>query len=119
MELIKDVADNVQEMVRGEFRLARAETSEKVAQLAKGAATIAGGAILGLYAFAFLLVLGHDLLSDVVSTAVSALIIASVLGILAFALITVGRKKIKALPPTLQRTVQSVRKDVRLVTHPR
>ena len=49
-DLIEDSIGNVQELVRSEIRLARAELSEKVQEAGRAAVPLAIGAGLGMYA---------------------------------------------------------------------
>ena len=57
-ELVSDVSQKVSSLVREEIELAKAEVSEKVSQLAKGAAV---GAAAGIFAFLGLILLMHGI----------------------------------------------------------
>jgi len=57
-ELVSDVSQKVSTLVREEIELAKAEVSEKVSELAKGAAV---GAAAGVFAFLGLILLMHGI----------------------------------------------------------
>jgi uncharacterized membrane protein len=54
-ELLKGIADDANTLVRQELLLARQEMQEGLAATAKASALLAAAAVLGLYAFGFLL----------------------------------------------------------------
>jgi len=54
-EVLKDIVETIQKMVRGEVRLAKAEVREEAAKAWKPVRLVVGGAILGLLAAIFLL----------------------------------------------------------------
>jgi hypothetical protein len=115
MDLIKDVVGNLQEMIRAELRLARAETTEKAARAVKGAGMAAAGAVTALFAVAFLLLAVHYWLSVVISPIASALIIGVALGLGALVLVSIGVKRIKGISPIPERTVENVQRDVQVI----
>jgi hypothetical protein len=112
VEVIKDIVANIQEIMRAEFRLARAEMSEKARSGSRAGILVAAGAVMGLYALAFLLVTAYNALAMVMPAWISALIIGVVLGAAAAILLAVGIKKFKQLNPRPDKTVASVKEDV-------
>jgi hypothetical protein len=115
IEIIKDVIESVREIIRSEIRLARAEATEKAVEAGKGAGVLVAGAVIALYAFAFVLVSVYVALSNAIAPWLSALLIGIVLGIAAYPLISKGRTKIKRLTLRPERAMESVREDVRTV----
>ncbi len=112
VEVIKDIVGNIQEIIRAEFRLARAEMSEKARAGQRAGILVAAGAVIGLYALAFLLVTAYNAISLVLWPWLSALIIGAVLGGTALILLAAGISKFKKLNPRPEKTVASVREDV-------
>src|SRR5215469_307461 len=53
-EIIQDVIDDIQEIIRSEFRLAKAETRDELSKAAKSSGILAAGIVFGLYALGFL-----------------------------------------------------------------
>jgi uncharacterized membrane protein YqjE len=111
-EIIKNIVANIQEIIRSEFRLARAEMSEKAKKASRAGMMLAAGGIVGLYAAAFLLVCIYNLLSYALWPWVSALLIAVVLGSIAGGLLYAGRKRMLLVKPVPEQTVETVREDV-------
>jgi uncharacterized small protein (DUF1192 family) len=52
---VSEVSERVTVLIRDEIELAKAEVTEKVTSIAKGAAAVAAGAAFGLFALVFLL----------------------------------------------------------------
>ncbi len=112
LEIIRDIANNIQAIVRAEIELARAEVMEKVRHAGKAGILIAAGAVVGLYGAAFLLVCVYNALSLGTPPWLSALVIGVVLVVTAAVLYAAGRRKFQQLNPVPSRTVDSVREDV-------
>ncbi len=112
VELVKNIVGNVQEIIRSEIRLARAEMTQKFSDAKSAGVLMGAGAVIGLYALAFVLVCIYNALSIVVWPWLSALIIAVVLGIGALAMLGEGYSKLKKVKPKPERTVTSVKEDV-------
>ena len=52
---VTEVSERMSTLVREEIELAKAEVTEKVASIARGAAAVAAGAVFGVFAIVFLL----------------------------------------------------------------
>ena len=52
---VNDVSERVTVLIREEIELAKAEVTEKVTSIAKGAAAVAAGAVFGVFAIVFVL----------------------------------------------------------------
>lgn len=109
-EVFKDIISNVQEMVRSEVRLARAEMSQGVAKTARAGAMLAAGAVLGAIAGVFLLVCLAQLLGLVMPAWAATLLVAVVVGIAGFALISSGKSRLRV--PTPDKTIENVKENV-------
>jgi hypothetical protein len=111
-ELFGDLTGNITTLFRKEIQLARAETSEKISQVAYAIGSIAGGGILALAA---LIVLLQALVIAITTAGVpagwSALIVGAVVALIAYGLIHKGTNDLKAgnLAPT--RTMDSMKRD--------
>jgi uncharacterized membrane protein YqjE len=109
-EVLKDIFGNVQEMVRSEIRLARAEMREEVGKTAESAKLLGAGAVLALFGAGFLLVAITQLLATVMPSWAASLVMGAVLAIGGFALITSGKKHLQA--PTPRKTLENVKENV-------
>jgi uncharacterized membrane protein YqjE len=93
-ELFGNIVNNIQQIVRSEFRLAKVELQEKASEASKPAATLGLGFMLGLYGLGFLLLAAVYALSMVMAAGFAALIVCGVLAIVAVVLITSSVKKL-------------------------
>jgi hypothetical protein len=115
-ELFGDLTHSVTTLFRKEIELARAETSEKVSQVAFAAGSLAAGAILALAALIVLLQALAIALTELgLAPALSALIVGGVVAIVAFGLIYKGMNDLKAKSLAPTRTVESLRQDAHMV----
>lgn len=115
-ELFGDLTHSVTTLFRKEIELARAETSEKVSQVALAAGSLAAGSILALAALIVLLQALVIALTELgLAPALSALIVGGVVAIVAFGLIYKGMNDLKAKSLAPTRTVESLRQDAHMV----
>ena len=114
-ELIRDVAGDIQLLVRKELELARTELVEGVTAKAKGAGMMAAAFVLVfpalLFFFAALALWLPSLLP--VSAAGGFAIVGLLILLFAAAVIAVGLKIFKSRSPSVSTTVDSVKEDVR------
>jgi hypothetical protein len=110
--LLGNIVDNIQQIIRSEFRLAKAELREKASRASKPATTLGAGFLLGLYGLGFLLLAAVYTLSMVMAAGLAALIVGGVLALVSVALVTSGIKKLKALNPAPERTIQTLEENV-------
>jgi uncharacterized membrane protein YqjE len=109
-DVLRDIFGNVQEMVRSELRLARAELKEEAGKTMSSAKLLGIGAGLGLFAGAFLLVTIALLLALVMPGWAATLIMAIDHGVPGLELLTKGRSQL-----TMQRadrTNENVKENV-------
>lgn len=109
-EVLKDIFGNVQEMIRSEIRLARAEIREEAKKTLSSAQMLAIGGVLGLFALGFVLVAIVQALSIVMPNWAASLIVGVVLGIAGGALLMAGKQYLHAPTPT--RTIENVKENV-------
>jgi len=111
-ELLGNIVDNIQQIIWSEFRLAKAELREKASRASKPATTLGAGFLLGLYGLGFLLLAAVYALSMVMVAGLAALIVGGVLALVSVALVTSSAKKLKALNPAPERTIQTLEENV-------
>ena len=109
-DVLRDIFGNVQEMVRSELRLARAELKEEAGKTMSSAKLLGIGAGLGLFAGAFLLVTIALLLALVMPGWAATLIMAIALGVPGLVLLTKGRSQLTM--PRADRTIENVKENV-------
>jgi Putative Actinobacterial Holin-X, holin superfamily III len=115
-DLLADLTDSITTLFRKEIQLARAETSEKVTQVAVAIGAIAGGAVLALAA---LIVLLQALVIAITEAGVpagwAALIVGVVVAIIAYVLIHKGTNDLKGSNLAPSRTIDSLKRDAQVV----
>ena len=111
-ELLSDVTTQLQQLVRKEMELARAEIKQEVDKATKGLAAFAAAAVVGLLAAVALVFAAAWGLTEVVPEGVAFLIVGVVLLVVAGILFAGGRKKVAQVSPVPERTVETVKEDV-------
>lgn len=115
-DLLADLSNSITTLFRKEIQLARAETSEKVTQVAVAIGSIAGGAILALAALIVLLQALVIALTEVgVPAGWASLIVGGIVAIVAYAMIHKGTSDLKAGNLAPNRTVDSLKRDAQVV----
>jgi uncharacterized membrane protein YqjE len=110
-EVLQDIIGNIEEIIRSEFRLAKAEIKDEAAKAAKPGTTLGIGLVLGFYGLGFVLLAAVYALSSVVTTWMAALIVGAGLAVVASALIGAGAKGLKRLDPTTGKTIRTLQEN--------
>jgi uncharacterized membrane protein YqjE len=116
-EVLRDIVGNLQEIVRSEVLLAKVELTETAAEAGKAAATFGTGLVSAFYGIGLLLVAALYGLSMVVATWLAALIMGTVLVLIAVALLSAGGKKFQRLNPARSNTMQRFEENVQWAKH--
>lgn len=111
-EILQDIIADIQEIVRSEFRLAKAEVQEEAAKVARSGVPLIVGLLLGLYALGFLLLAMVHALSLVVDAWLAALIVGFVVGVVSLILINIGRNRLKGVKVVPEKTIGTVKENV-------
>ncbi len=113
-ELVRDLANETNTLVRQEIELAKVELSAKVRTAGKGAGMLGGAGVAALLALGALTACAIALLATAIDHVwLSALIVALIWGAVAAVLAMRGREEVKeAAPPVPEETVESVKEDV-------
>ena len=112
-ELLQDIVSNIQQIIRSEVLLAKTEVKEEARRAAKAGRLLAGGAALAIYALGFLLLCCVYALSAAIAAWAAALIVGAAIAIMAALLLRVGIRRLREVSPTPQKTVQTVKENVR------
>jgi uncharacterized membrane protein YqjE len=115
-ELLKQLSDQTQTLVRQELELARIELTQKGKQAGIGAGMFGAAGMLGLYALGALTAAIVLVISRAVTGWLAALITAALYGAVAGILALNGKSRVsKGIPPVPEQTVQTVREDIAVV----
>jgi uncharacterized membrane protein YqjE len=112
-ELARQLSDQTVTLVRQELDLAKAEVTEKGKKAGLGAGMFSAAALVGIFALGALTACAILALATAVAGWLAALIVAAALGAVAGALALSGKRNVKrGIPPTPERTIESVKEDV-------
>jgi MFS family permease len=113
-DLARQLSLQTTELARHEVELAKAELRVKGKRAGVGAGMFGGAGALGLYALGALTAAIIAGIAEALPVWAAALIVAAVYGAVAGILALRGKSKVQqATPPLPERTVQSVKEDVR------
>lgn len=114
-ELISGVVDNLQNIVRYEVQLAKAELTAEAKTAGRGIAMLAVAAVVGIYAVGLFLLTAVWALATQVDRWLAALIVAVVVTAVAGILAMVGKKRLDEFNPKPEQTIESVKEDIEWV----
>jgi len=113
-ELLQQLTEQTTRLAQKETELAKAEMMAKGKRLGIGAGAFSAAGLLGLFAYAALTTAAILALATGMEGWLAALIVAVVYALVAGALALVGRSKVQAAaPPMPERTMESVKEDIR------
>jgi hypothetical protein len=107
-DLIGNVTRDLSTLLRQELALAQAELKQEASKTAKGAGAMAGAGAAGYFVLLFLSLALWAGLSNVMDAGWAALIVAVIWAVIAAVLFATGRKKLREVNPTPERTVETL-----------
>ena len=116
-ELFQDILANVQEIIRSEFRLAKAEVREEGVKARQSVSMLGAGVFIGLYALGFLFLAAVYGLETVVPSWLAALIVGAAIAVAATVLLSIGRNRLKQVHPFPEKTVATLKENVQWARH--
>jgi Putative Actinobacterial Holin-X, holin superfamily III len=115
-ELVKQLAEETSTLVRQEIELARVEMTAKARRAGIGLGELGGAGIVAIYALGALTVCFIAALTLVLPVWAAALIVSVIYGVIAGILALIGRRQLeRGLPPSPERTRQTIEEDVEWV----
>ena len=111
-QLLREIATDTQEVIRSEFRLAKAEISEQLPTVKRVSQTGLPGFMLLFYALGFLLLTCVYALELVLPAWLSALVVALLVGIMAAILLGAAYRNAKRVNAKPERTIHSMKENV-------
>jgi uncharacterized membrane protein YqjE len=110
-EILQDVLTNIQDIVRAEVRLAKAELGEELKRARSGGLLIGVGAVAAIFSTLFVLLACVYALSLVVPNWAAALIVAVAVGVAAAVTLGLGLKRLKTIQAA-PKTAASLKENV-------
>jgi uncharacterized membrane protein YqjE len=111
-EILKDIIGNVQEIVRGEVRLAKQEARTEAAKAWNSARMLIVGGILALFALGYVLLGIVYALALAIPAWAAAGCVGIVVAIAAAASISAGRNRWKLVHPAPEKTIETIKENV-------
>jgi uncharacterized membrane protein YqjE len=111
-ELFSRLTADLSKLVRDEVELAKVEINETVENVKTAGVSIGAAGVLGIMAFVMLSFAAAWGLAEVVPAGVAFLIVGAAYGLVALALVAVGRQRLKAAKPVPEQTVETLKEDV-------
>jgi cyanate permease len=111
-ELLQGAVGNIEEIVRSEFQLQKAEIKESTAKL-RGPVTLLGvGFTVSLYAVGFLLLAAVYKLSTMMEAWMAALLVGGLLAIVAIITLIGATTKLKHVKVAPEKTVDTMKENI-------
>jgi uncharacterized membrane protein YqjE len=114
-EILRDIIGNLQEIVRGEVRLAKQEAKDEAAKAWTSARMLMVGLILGLFALGYVLLGIVYALAIAIPAWAAASCVGIVLAIIAAASFSAGLKKWKLVHPVPEKTIETIKDNIQWV----
>ena len=111
-DLFTRLTEDLSRLVRDEVELAKVEINDTVEKVKAGGVSIGVAGVLGLMAFVMLSFAAAWGLAEVVPAGVAFLIVGGAYGLVALALLALGRQRLKAVKPVPEQTVETIKEDV-------
>jgi len=111
-DTLRDAANNIGEIIRSEFRLAKLEIRETASRAISPARMLLAGAVLGMYGLGFVLLTILFALRIILPAWLSALIVFIVTAMAAGVLIGSGVMGFRRLNRPLERTAANVKEQI-------
>ena len=110
--VLQDIMRNVQEIIRAEMRLAKAEIREEASKAFSSMAWVMVGAVCAAFALTFLLWTAVYAIGLVWPMWAATLAVGALLGLAGVVFLTSGISRLKHVNPTPERTVETIKENV-------
>jgi uncharacterized membrane protein YqjE len=117
-ELISEVADDFARLTRQQLDLAKVELKEQAVAAGRAGAMLSVAAVAGLMVVVLLSFGLVYALAEVMSPGWAALIVAAVWAIVGTVAYAAGRRRLQAVKPVPEKTVETLKEDMRWLRNP-
>ena len=111
-DLFSRLTADLSKLMRDEVELAKVEINEAVQGARTAGISFGAAGFLGIMAFVLLSFAAAWGLTEVVPEGVAFLIVGGVYGLVALALMMIGRQRLKTVKPVPEQTVETLKEDV-------
>ncbi|CAL9655790.1 phage holin family protein [Streptomyces sp. NPDC058947] len=117
-ELLSTVTSDVQQLLRQEVELAKAEVREEATKAGKAAGMFGGAGFAGYMVAVLLTLAAMFALANVMDLAWAALIVTAVWAVVGLILYRRGRTRMRTVSPKPEQTMETLKEDMRWARHP-
>lgn len=111
-EVLQGAIGNIQEIIRSEFQLARAEIKTVIEKIRGPASMIGIGLGISLYAIGFILLAIVYKLSTLMEAWIAALLVGGVLALIAMITLVAATNKLKHINAVPEKTVETLKENM-------
>jgi cyanate permease len=111
-EVLTGAIGNIQEIIRSEFQLGKAEIKASIVKMSGLAAMIGVGFTISLYAIGFILLAIVYKLSTMMEAWMAALLMGGVLALIAIIILFSATNKLKQVNAIAERTVETMKENM-------
>jgi|ERR1700676_4779009 len=111
-DVLQDIVGNLQDIVRSEISLAKAEIKTEAGKAANASKILAAGAVFLFYAGGLILLAMVYALSTVLQPWLAALVVGALVLIFGAILISAGRRRMQVVHPAPERAIKNVKENV-------
>jgi hypothetical protein len=111
-ELLQGAIGNIQEIIRSEFQLARAEIGAVIQKISGPATMVGVGIGISLYAVGFILLAIVYKLSTLMEAWVAALLVGGILALIAIITLVGATHKLKHMNAVPEKTVETMKENM-------
>jgi uncharacterized membrane protein YqjE len=111
-DVLQDIVGNLQDIVRSEISLAKAEIKTEAGKAANASKILAAGAVLLLYAGGLILLAMVYALSILLQPWLAALAVGALVSVFGAILMSAGRRRMQVVHPAPERAIKNVKENV-------
>lgn len=117
-EIVQDIVNNIQEIVRSELHLAKVELTDKGKRIGNAAGLLGAGAAVAAVAGLLMVAAATAALTLVMPVWLACLIMGVLLGAAGGGMLIVGRQRLRQTSVVPERTISGLKEDVQWLKHP-
>jgi uncharacterized membrane protein YqjE len=111
-DVLQDIVSNLQDIVRSEISLAKAEIKTEAGKAANASKLLAAGAVFLLYAGGLIFLAMVYGLSMVLQPWLAALVVGALVSVFGAIFISAGRRRMRVVHPAPERAIKNVKENV-------
>jgi flagellar motor component MotA len=111
--ILQDMLKNLSEIIRSEIQLAQAELRQEAREMARAGTYLAAAGVFGFLTLGFFLLSAVYALATVMPAWLAAILVGVLTGVVATALLVMGRRRLKATNLKPEKTIQTLEDNIK------